>query len=111
MLKRLSSNAQHLHQRYLQANLKESWYQTDSAFYFMVDFTKTPVFTAFRQKHPKVADLGPLLCEELLEKYGLVMVPGADFGLPNSARISLVLEPEKFAQAAHLLVQFLSGEL
>jgi aspartate/methionine/tyrosine aminotransferase len=38
----------------------------------------------------------------------VVIVPGTDFGLTNSARISLVLHKEVFSEAITKIVQFLS---
>jgi aspartate/methionine/tyrosine aminotransferase len=37
----------------------------------------------------------------------VVIVPGTDFGMPNSARISLVLQATTFAEAMDKIVQFL----
>ena len=82
------------------------FYQTNSAFYYLIDLSQAPVFNSFKQGDEDVAGV---ICDKLIETHGIVMVPGSDFGVKNSARISLVLEKERFAQAISLLTQFLSN--
>jgi len=86
-------------------NLMKCWYQPTSAFYFMIDFSQAPVFQRFK-KDPH-GDCSYEMCEEILNKYAVVIVPGSDFGLKNSARISLVLQKEAMQEAMEKIVQFL----
>jgi aspartate aminotransferase len=86
------------------ANLHHSWYQSNSAFYFMVDFSSTPCFQRYQEPGK---DFSKEICQELLEHHGMSMVPGGDFGLPNSARISLVMEEVPFTEAMAKLISFL----
>lgn len=89
-----------------EADLHNVWYQSHSAFYFMLDFSRTPVFNRFQNEDPN-ADHSKEMCQELLEKQGVAMVPGADFGQPNSARLSLTMEEVPFVEALSRLVKFL----
>ncbi|HLE11320.1 MAG: hypothetical protein A2504_03175 [Bdellovibrionales bacterium RIFOXYD12_FULL_39_22] len=90
-------------------NLEKIWYQPNSAFYYMIDLSATPVFERFVQenKNQREVDYGDKICDELLEKYGVAIVPGNDFGLPNFARISHVLDKRPFAEAMEKLSQYL----
>lgn len=90
------------------AELQNLWYQSHSAFYFMLDFSRTPVFARFAGEHPE-QDYSKEICQELLEKYGIALVPGADFGLPNSGRMSLTMEEVPFQEALNRLVTFLKS--
>lgn len=89
-----------------ETDLHNVWYQSHSAFYFMLDFSRTPVFARFN-KDGNQKDHSKEICQELLEKYGVAIVPGGDFGLPNSARISLTMEEVPFQEALNRLVKFL----
>lgn len=91
-----------------EADLQNIWYQPHSAFYFMLDFSRTPVFARFAGEHPE-QDYSKDICQELLERHGLALVPGADFGLPNSGRMSLTMEEVPFQEALNRLVRFLKG--
>lgn len=97
----------------VRAKLRESdlhnvWYQSHSAFYFMLDFSRTPVFARFAGENGS-EDYSKEICQELLEKEGVALVPGTDFGLPNSARLSLTMEEVPFQEAMTRLVRFLLG--
>ena len=103
----------------LRANdLSTCWYQTTSAFYFMLDFRGTPVFkkkmfllqkTIHDQVELSKTDLSQELCEELLEKFSVAIIPGSNFGLINSARLSYALDPTLFAKACERLCLFLNA--
>jgi aspartate aminotransferase len=97
-------NAATLREKFREANLGHCWYQSTSAFYFMIDFSRTPMFARFegdQQDHSyKIAD-------ELLNDEGITVVPGSDFGIPNSARISLVIEEVPFSEAITKIVRYL----
>ena len=44
----------------------------------------------------------------ILETHGIALVPGAAFGCPNTARISLVSEKEVFAEATDILLKYMA---
>jgi aspartate aminotransferase len=104
----LRRSANHVREKLRDADLQNLWYQSHSAFYFMLDFTRTPVFARFAGDHPE-KDYSKEICQELLEKYGIALVPGADFGLPNSGRMSLTMEEVPFQEALNRLVTFLKS--
>ena len=85
------------------------WYQSVSAFYFLVDFSQTPVIGKFKESAGSDADVSGALCEELLKTEGVAMVPGHAFGAPNTARMALVLEKEPFKEAVDRLIKFIQN--
>ncbi len=54
-------------------------------------------------------DYSTQICSDLLEKHGVAIVPGGDFGIPNSARISLVPTKDFFAEAIGKIVDFMKS--
>lgn len=103
----LRENAIIIREKLKEANLMKCWYQPTSAFYFMIDFTQTPAYMRYRQNKGDKTDYSYQICEDILDQLGVVIVPGTDFGMPNSARISLVLQPAAFSEAMEKIVQFL----
>jgi aspartate aminotransferase len=111
----LRRNADILREKLRDANLSHCFYQPLSAFYYLIDFTQTPKFTAFQEKFAQVDhlegdvhDISVPICEYLLEEHSIALVPGSAFGLPNTARISLVLENGPFTDAMEILTRCLS---
>jgi aspartate aminotransferase len=105
----LRNNARYIRESFRQADLANCWYQSTSAFYFLVDFSTTPLFQRFAQEGDEgEADYATDICSELLEKHGVALVPTSDFGTPNCARISLVLEERPFSEAINLVVEYLN---
>jgi aspartate aminotransferase len=98
----LRMNAETLREKFREANLGHCWYQSTSAFYFMIDFSRTPMFKRFED----AKDYSSLIADELLEKEGIIIVPGSDFGIPNSARISLVIEEVPFREAIIKIINY-----
>jgi aspartate aminotransferase len=98
-------NAAHLREKFREANLGHCWYQSVSAFYFMIDFSRTPMFARFREDG---GDHSFEIADELLNEEGISVVPGSDFGLPNSARISLVIEEIPFQEAILKIVKYMT---
>jgi aspartate aminotransferase len=96
-------NAATVREKFREANLGHCWYQTNSAFYFMIDFSRTPMFARFEAD----ADHSYTIADELLQNEGIAVVPGSDFGLPNSARIALVIEEVPFQEAISKIVRYL----
>ncbi len=104
MLRELSID---LREIFRQANLSHCWYQTNSAYYFMLDFSRTEIYNEVSKG--KEGDYSEEICELILEKIGVALVPGSSFGLKNSARLSLILEPMPFRNALEKLCQFLNN--
>lgn len=116
----LKSNNEILHRMFKEYNLESALYKTSSAFYFMVDFSKTKLFARAMNNLKQNAscssgccgssiprDISMRICEDLIEKKGVAMVPGGDFGLMNMGRISIVLESNKFQEALKELLDYL----
>ena len=65
----------------------------------MIDFSQTPVFEKYAKSRKDKTDHSVQICEDILNELGVVIVPGTDFGMTNSARLSLVLHKEAFSEA------------
>ena len=102
----LRDNATIIREKLKDANLMKCWYQPISAFYFMIDFTQTPMFEKYCNNRKDKTDHSVQICEDILNELGVVIVPATDMGMPNSARISLVLHKEAFGEAMDKLVSF-----
>jgi aspartate aminotransferase len=100
----IRQNAASLREKFRDANLGHCWYQSTAAFYFMIDFSRTPMF----QRFDNDGDHSYVISDELLELEGITVVPGSDFGVPNSARISLVIEEVPFQEAITKIVKYLN---
>lgn len=100
----IRTNAAYLREKFREANLGHCWYQSTSAFYFMIDFSRTPMFAKFSSD----GDHSYKIADELLNLEGITVVPGIDFGIPNTARISLVIEEVPFQEALTKLVKYLT---
>lgn len=100
----IRQNAATLREKFREANLGHCWYQSTSAFYFMIDFSRTPMFRRFDSD----GDHSYAITDELLEQEGITVVPGSDFGIPNTARISLVIEEVPFQEALTKIVRYLN---
>lgn len=103
----LRDNASIIREKFKEADLLKCWYQPVSAFYYMIDFTQTPAFLKYHKDKNDKTDYSVQICEDILNKHGVVIVPGTDFGMPNSARLSLVLHKEAFSEAMSKIVHFL----
>lgn len=99
----IRQNAATLREKFREANLGHCWYQSTSAFYFMLDFSRTPMFSRF---DPEL-DHSFTIADELLEQEGILVVPGSDFGIANTARIALVIEEIPFQEALSKLVKYM----
>lgn len=105
----LRDNATIIREKLKEAHLMKCWYQPVSAFYYMIDFSQTPVFEKYCKSRKDKTDYSVQICEDILNQLGVVIVPGTDFGMTNSARLSLVLHKEAFGEAMDKLVDFLSA--
>ncbi len=103
--KHLRGNAEVLGAALSENQMGHIWYQPVSAFYYLLDFSQTPVMKRF--KNGPGSDRSVAICEELLSEHGLALVPGIAFGQENTARMSLVLEKGPFSEAVELLIKFL----
>jgi aspartate aminotransferase len=104
----LRDNATIIREKFKDNDLMKCWYQPVSAFYFMIDFSQTPVFKKYQKDKTDTSDYAVAICEDMLNELGVVIVPGTDFGMVNSARISLVLHKEVFSEAIEKIVKFLN---
>ncbi len=104
----LKVNSEIIREKLHKYKLDKSWYQTNSAFYFFWDFSKAPIMNKFKKSEDDTADYALEICEGLINEKGVVVVPGTDFGVPNSCRISLVLEKEIFSEAIDLAFEYVS---
>jgi aspartate aminotransferase len=100
----IRQNADTLREKFREGNLGHCWYQSTSAFYFLIDFSRTPMFQRFESDK----DHSYAIADELLNSEGITVVPGSDFGLPNTARISLVIEEIPFQEAITKIVRYLN---
>jgi aspartate aminotransferase len=100
----IRQNAATLREKFREANLGHCWYQSTSAFYFMIDFSRTPMFARFDSEKDHSYEIS----DELLENEGITVVPGTDFGLPNTARIALVIEEVPFQEAITKILRYLN---
>jgi len=107
---RLKENSQVVKNKLEIHGLSKLWYEPTSAFYYMIDFTHAPVLQRYKKNMHDDTDYAEAICEELLEKQGVAIVPGGDFGISNGARISMVSETEEFSEALEKLSRFLAGQ-
>lgn len=90
------------------AQLHHCYYQTSSAFYYLLDFSRMPFFKHWEDE--KGSDLSNEITEDILDKTGVALVPGTAFGAPNSARMSLTLEVEPFKEAMSKLMVYITDK-
>ena len=104
----LRSNSGIVREALREKDLANCWYQPLSAFYFMLDISVAPVFSKYKSNEDDISDYSEKICEDILESLGVALVPGNAFGMPNSARISMVLEKTPFTEAMKRLANFLT---
>lgn len=97
--KHLRENALILREVLREYQLEKCWYQVTSAFYFLFDFSSAPIIDGYKKNETDTSDYSVEICERILVEKGVAMVPSGDFGLPNCARISLVLPKDDFKEA------------
>lgn len=104
----LRDSSRILREEFRSAGFPEAWYQTNSAFYYLLDFSRTPYF---EERYGQTSeDKAYEICSDILNEIGVAMVPGSMFGYKNSARLSLVLELAPFEEAIKRLTAFLSNK-
>ncbi|ATH08734.1 hypothetical protein BIY24_12485 [Halobacteriovorax marinus] len=102
----LRENARVVQDKLRENQLSQCWYQTKSAFYFLIDFSNTPIIDQFRKNDEDLTDYSAQICEKLLTETGVAIVPGEAFGAPNTARLSLVSTKELFTEAFEKIIKF-----
>lgn len=105
----LRDNARIVQDKFRENQLSQCWYQTKSAFYFLVDFSGAPVMDKYKKNADDKTDYSSQICADLLENHGVAIVPGISFGTPNSARISLVPTKDFFSEAIGKIVTFMKS--
>lgn len=104
----IRANAATLREKFREGNLGHCWYQSTSAFYFLIDFSRTPMFRRFENGEGE--DHSYKIADELLDQEGIAVVPGHDFGMPNTARISLTIEEIPFTEAITKIIKYLQKD-
>ena len=102
----LAANCILLKNKLEEYSLQHTWYQTNGAFYFFMNLADTPLM---KQRGEDKGDRAGEVCAELIKKTGVVMVPSTDFGIPNGARISLVLDKQDFKTALDKAFRYISS--
>jgi len=100
----LRKNANCLRDKLRENNLSHKWYQVDGAFYFLLDLKNLPIMDHFLSEDDS-KDFATEICQKILMDCGVALVPGSDFGAPNTARMSLVANNEIFSKAIDLLIE------
>jgi aspartate aminotransferase len=103
----LRRNAEILKDILREYDLATCWYQTTSAYYYIIDFMRTPYFKKRFAQASRQEDKAKDICERLLEEQNVAIIPGTNFGAPNCARLSFTLDPELFEQACKRIALFL----
>lgn len=102
----LRRNSEIVREYFKTEELGNCWYQTVSAFYFTINLTLTPCFARYNTEPG--TDYSTKICQDLLDETSVAIIPASDFGIPNAARISLVLEESPFTEAMNRLTTFLA---
>lgn len=103
--KHLRENAEELGNQLREFGYTHVWYQSLSAFYYFIDFSQFPIMEEYGDTNQ---DHSVSICEKLLHEEGVALVPGGPFGVPNSARISLVSDKPVFKEAINKLLTHLT---
>lgn len=103
----LRRNAEILKDVLREYDLATCWYQTTSAYYYIIDFMRTPYFKKKYPTNSRQDDRAEEICLILLEQEEVALIPGSNFGALNCARLSFTLDPELFEQACKKVAKFL----
>lgn len=101
----LRESARLIREEFREAGLSHCYYQTTSAFYYLLDFSRMPCFEKYGHE---IEDQSTTIVNDILDKTGVALVPGTAFGHKNSARMSLTLEAAPLKEALGKLVDYLS---
>ncbi len=105
----LRRNAEILKEILREYDLSTCWYQTTSAYYYIIDFMRTPYFKKKYPTHIRSNDMSEDICHALLDEEAVALIPGTNFGAPNCARLSFTLDPELFEMACKKVAKFLKS--
>ncbi len=105
----LRESAQIVREGFRTANLPHCYYQTTSAFYYLLDFTRMPFFDRYKDSLDH-EDMSKEIVEDILEKTGVALVPGSAFGYPNSARMSMTMDLAPFREGIDKLIKFVASK-
>lgn len=97
--------AQIIRMAFRDMDLPHCYYQTNSSFYYLLDFSRMPFFKKWDESEQE--DMSKEIVEDILDKTGIALVPGSAFGYPNSARMSITLEVEPFKVAIKKLMEYI----
>ncbi|OUR96444.1 hypothetical protein A9Q84_08815 [Halobacteriovorax marinus] len=103
----LRENARTIQDILRENQLSQCWYQSKSAFYYLIDFSGAPIINKYKKNDDDMTDYSSQICQGLLTQKGVAVVPGEAFGVPNTARLSLVPTKEFFAEAITKIVEFM----
>lgn len=106
---RLRESSHVLRESFRKFGLAHCWYQTQSAFYFYLDLSRTPVFEKYQKQNQGDGDLSEQICMDLLSTEQVAIVPGASFGQKHSARLCLALDAVVLEEALERLCRFLNA--
>lgn len=106
---RLRECSQIVRDCFREAGLPHCHYQTTSAFYYLLDFSRMPFFENYKvDELTPNTDFSYQIVDDILEKTGVALVPGSAFGYPNSARMSMTLEVSQFEEGMKKLIEYVS---
>lgn len=106
--KHLQENAHLLQEKLEKYDLEQKKYPSLSAFYYLFDFTDTPVHKKFKTLNDDATDYSTVVAEQLLEQQQVAVVPGGPFGAPNTFRLSLVNEKGPFSEGLERMLAFIN---
>lgn len=102
----LRTCAQIVREKFRDHGLSHCWYQTTSAFYYLLDYSKMPFFEKYEVEEGE--DKSEEITQDILDQTGVALVPGAGFGHPNSARMSMTVEVAPFEEGMEKLMSFMA---
>ena len=106
----LLSNLETIKDVFTTYGIGDRFYQTEGAFYFLINFSGLPVHQAYQQSLDDEADYSADISRQLLSEAGVAVVPSGDFGLKNAARISLVSHPAEFREAIEKIAKLITAK-
>ena len=100
--------AQVVREAFRNANLPHCYYQTTSGFYYLLDFSRMPIYEKYKDEEN--SDFSQSIVDDILVKTGVALVPGSAFGYPNSARMSMTLDISPFKEAMDKLITYVAAK-
>lgn len=103
----LKENAKIMQDKLIQYDLAQKSYPSLSAFYYLFDFTNTPIHNKLKTSANDTSDYSAQVAEMMLEQVQVAVVPGGPFGAPNTFRLSLVNEKGPFSEGLDKMFKFI----